>query len=92
MVGQILVYRYNNLINAKENVDRDLFYLKDVPSSDLFKHMIEESLDEFPPGKGYILARWSGKTFLCEKDPNNPNIPYIRHQVNYHPLLSKFTI
>lgn len=92
IAGQILVYRFNGLWNAKENVDRNLFTVRDVPDSKVFRHMIEEALDEVPPGRGYVLARWSGKTFICEKDVTDPNVGYIRHEVLYHPLLDKFTV
>jgi hypothetical protein len=92
IAGQILVYRFNGLWNSKPNVDRNLFTVRDVDNVAVFRSMIEEALDEVPPGKGYVLARWSGKTFICEKDVNKPEIGYIRHEVLYHPLLSKFTV
>lgn len=92
MIGQILVYRFNGLWNAKEGIDRNLYSIRDVLTKEQFKPMIEEALDEVPPGRGYVLARWSGKTYICEKDSNDPTKDYVRHEVNYHPLLSKFSL
>ena len=91
IAGQILVYRFNGLWNAKEGVDRNLYTIRDVPTSGEFKSMIVEALDEVPPGRGYVLARWQGKTFICEKDSNNPELGYIRHLVTYHPLNHVFS-
>lgn len=92
MIGQILVYRFNGLWNAKENVDRNLYTIRDVNTKEEFKPMILEALDEVPPGRGYVLVRWDSKTYICEKDSNDPGRSYVRHTVNYHPLLDKFTI
>lgn len=94
ITGQILVYRYNNLINAKPGVDRNIYSLKDisVTTKEEFRQAIEDSLDEVPPGQGYALVKWNKKLFLCQKDSNNPSIDYVRNSVEYHPLQSKFTI
>jgi hypothetical protein len=91
MIGQILVYRYNGIWNAKENADRNLYTLKNVETKEQFKPMILEALDEVPPGRGYVLARWAGKTYICEKDSNDSNKNYVRHEILYHPLLSAFS-
>lgn len=92
--GQILVYRFNGLHNAKLNADRDIFSLRDVdvdkPAE--FKHAVQDALDEVPPGKGYVLIKWSDKIFIAEKDVNTPELSYVRHQIKYHPLVDKFTI
>ena len=92
MIGQILVYRFNGLWNAKENADRNLYTLKDVETKEEFKPLILEALDEVPPGRGYVLIRWDNKTYICEKDSNDHDKGYVRHQILYHPLLDKFTI
>lgn len=90
--GQIMVYRYNGLDNAKPNVDRDIYHLKniEVDSKQEFQQSIEMALDEVAPGKGYVLVKWNDRLFMCEKDPNNPNLDYVRHELTYHPLLKKF--
>ncbi len=91
--GQILVYQFNDLSNAKEGVDRNRYSIRkvQVETKKEFKSAIEDSLDEFPPGKGYALVRWGGRNFLCEKDVNNPQRDYVRHEISYHPLLTKFS-
>jgi hypothetical protein len=92
--GQILVYRLNGIHNAKQGIDRNLYTLKNVSVETTieFKQTIEDALDEVPAGKGYVLVKWNGKTYICEKDTNNPNVGYVRHEVKYHPLLFIFTI
>ncbi len=92
--GQILVYRFNGLHNAKSGVNRYIFSLRDVDVDQPieFKHAVKDALDEVPPGKGYVLIKWSGKMFIAEKDINNPGLSYIRHEIKWHPLQDKFTI
>ncbi len=92
--GQILVYHFNGLHNAKEGVPRNHFTLTDVDVSDKlgFRTAIEDALDQVPPGRGYALVKWDNRIFICEKDSNNPSLNYVRHEVLYHPLAEKFTI
>ncbi len=93
-IGQLLIYRYNGLHNAKEGIDRNLYRVEDVSTetAEEFKSRVHDALDEVPPGRGYVLIKWKDKVFIAEKDPNNPQIGYIRHEIVYHPLLDKFTI
>lgn len=92
--GQILVYRFNGLHNAKIGVDRDIHSLRDISSEtpNEFKHHVQDALDEVPPGRGYVLVKWSSKVFIVEKDVNQPNLPYVKHEVKWHPLMKLFTI
>lgn len=92
--GQLLIYRFNGLHNAKEGVDRDHYRIEDVSvnTKEEFKGKVHDALDEVPPGRGYVLIKWDGKVFIAEKDPNNTEVEYIRHQIIYHPLLDKFTV
>jgi hypothetical protein len=92
--GQLLIYRFNGLHNAKEGVDRNIYRIEDVAvnTKEEFKEKVHDALDEVPPGRGYVLIKWDDKVFIAEKDPNKPEIGYIRHEIIYHPLLSKFTI
>lgn len=94
ITGQIIVYRYNSLINSRKGVPRNIYTLKDinVATKEQFRQSIEDSLDEIPPGKGYALVKWNGRMFLAEKDLNNPLKDYVRHEVSYHPLQKIFTI
>lgn len=92
--GQIITYRYNGLYNSKAGIDRNLFTLSEVNvhSAEQFREEIANHLDHIEGGKGYVLVKWSGRMFLCERDLNNPKTPYVRHEVTYHPLMAEFTI
>jgi hypothetical protein len=92
ITGQILIYHFNGLHNAKPDIARNQYQIKDVSVETPveFKNQIIESLDQVPPGKGYVLIRWKEKTFIAEKDTNNPEKDYVRHEITYHPLLSVF--
>lgn len=94
ITGQLLIYRFNGLHNAKSGVDRNHYRIEDVAvnTPEEFKEKVNDALDEVPPGRGYVLIRWRDKTFIAEKDPNKPEVGYIRHEIIHHPLISKFTI
>jgi hypothetical protein len=93
-IGQILIYRFNTVENAKKGNPRNLFTIKDVVTEkpDEFKHAVQDALDEVPPGKGYLLVKYHGKIHIVEKNPNHPELEYIRHEIKYHPLANQFTI
>lgn len=93
ITGQILLYHYNSLSNSKENDKRNDFSLKtvQVETSEQFRESITDSMDHIRPGQGYALVKWSGRMFICEKDLNQPSIPYVRHEIKYHPLNHVFT-
>lgn len=90
ITGKLLLYWYNSLENNKPGLKRNRFTIKpiSVGTPKEFQHEIETSLDSIPPGKGYVLVGWNKKFFICEKDINNPEVPYVRHEVKYHPLAS----
>jgi hypothetical protein len=94
LTGQLIVYRFNGLHNAKKGIDRNHYRVEDinVTTPEEFKHRIRDALDEVPSGRGYVLVRYKNKTYIAENDPNNPKSDYIRHEITYHPLLEKFTI
>lgn len=94
LTGQLLIYRFNDLYNAKEGVDRNHYRLEDVSvnTPEEFRSKVHDALDEVPPGRGYVLIRWKDKTFIAEKDANKPDAEYIRHEIKWHPLLDKFTV
>jgi hypothetical protein len=91
--GQLIIYRYNGLVQSRDGADRNLYTLKDIKAVTVegFREQIEMALDEVPPGKGYALVKWNGRMFLCEKDVNKPEVDYVRHEVKFHPLQSVFT-
>lgn len=94
ITGQLLIYRFNGLHNAKKDVERNHYRIEDIAvnTPEEFKEQVSDALDEVPSGRGYVLVRWNNKTFIAEKDANKPEIPYIRHEIIHHPLLDKFTI
>jgi len=90
--GQLMVYRFNDIHNAVKDGKRNLFTLKDMNVNDSlgFRSLIEDSLDEVPPGQGYVLVKWNKRLFVCEKDSNNPATKYIQREISYHPLMEMF--
>lgn len=93
ITGQILVYHYNGLHNAKPDAKRDIHSLRNVSveNNEGFRKSIEDALDGVPPGRGYALVKWSDRMFICEKDSNNPELNYVRHEISYHPLMNLFS-
>ena len=94
LTGQLLIYRYNGLYNAKPGVERNHYRLEDVNvnTPEEFKNKIRDALDEVPSGRGYVLIRYQSKTYIAENDHNNPHLDYIRHEIKWHPLLDKLTV
>lgn len=88
--GQLLVYRYNKLNNAIRGAKRNQFRIQDVTDVKNFRDMIENALDEIPPGCGYVLIKYNAKLYTAERNVNNPS--YTKREINYHPLMNHFTI
>lgn len=64
----------------------------EVSAVEDLKPLIQKRFNEDLKGcAGYVLASFNDKLFLCERDPVDPNKPYVRHTVKYHPLASLFT-
>lgn len=64
----------------------------EVAATEDLKPLIQKRFDEDLKGcAGYVLAQFNGKLFQCERDPVDPDKPYIRHTVKYHPLAKFFT-
>ncbi len=56
-----------------------------------FKAIIQEKFDTILKGiAGYVLVFFNGKLYQCERDSVNPNGPYVRHSIKYHPLSNLF--
>lgn len=91
--GQALIYRYNNIYNSTQG-QRNKFALVDINANtkEEFRNAIQHYLEGIKPGTGYLIVKWNGKHFICEKDLNNPEVDYVRIELKYHPLLNKFTI
>ena len=57
-----------------------------------FKTIIQEFFDKHLKGvAGYILVDFNGKLWQAERDPVNPNKPYVRHSVRYSPIAKLFS-
>jgi len=89
ITGKLLTYWYNNLKTPPSG--RNRFVVKEISTDtpQKFQSAIEDALDSIPAGGGYVLVKWGKRMFVCEKDTNKPEIPYVRHEVKYHPLASK---
>lgn len=87
--GKLLLYWYNGLTTKSDQRNRYVIKSISVSTPAEFQQTIQDSLDGIPVGKGYALVQWNKKLFLCQKDSNNPAVPYVRHEIKYHPLASK---
>lgn len=57
-----------------------------------FKGLIQRLLNVHLKGTaGYILVAFGGKMWQCERDNVNPEKPYAKQEVKYHPLALLFT-
>lgn len=41
---------------------------------------------------GYVLVFFNGRLWQCERNSVEPNKPYIRNEITYHPLATKFKL
>lgn len=94
ITAQLLVYHYNGIHNNSKGMDRDVYVLKNVEVSTKkeFQQLIADTLNSIQIGKGYVLVKWDKRLFICEKDSNLPQIPYIRQELKYHPLMNVFDL
>jgi len=88
-VAQLMVVEYNGRHNAYGG-DRDKNSVIDIFDVKMIKRTIVKYLKLL--SNGYVLVRYQGKTFLCEKNNVNPEEPYLRHETFYHPLDKLFTV
>lgn len=90
--GQLMIYKFNGLHNAIANANRNIYSIYPIqsPTKEEFQSHIVNALDEVPPGRGYVIVKWKNQFYMCQKDPNNPNHPYVRTVLKWHPLLDKF--
>ena len=64
----------------------------DVEAAEDLKPLIQAKFYEDLKGcAGYVLAEFNGKLFQCERNPIDPDKPYVRHVIAYHPLAKLFT-
>ena len=90
--GSLMTYYYNTIHNAHKSAKRNRYVIKNISvnTKEEFQSEIIDALDQIPPGKGYVLVKWNNTLSICEKDPHNPSVNYIKHTVKYHPLASHF--
>lgn len=89
-VAQMIIFRYNTRRNAYVG-DRDGFEMRDVFDIKLLKQEVNKILDQLQHA-GYVLVKYAGRMFLCEKNNVEPDREYIRHEINYHPLDRYFSV
>ncbi len=88
--GQIIVVEYNGRYNAFEG-ERNKHNILTIENKLDIQPMIELQLKTLTKG-GYLLIKYSGILYICEKDNVDPSRPYRKHVVKYHPYAKEFTI
>jgi hypothetical protein len=93
-VAEIIVVVYNTRSNAYDG-NRNQHTVIGIPTKDLIKETIAK---QFAVGgtlekvMGYVLVKFDGKLHMCERNVLNPKKPYVRHEINYHPLEKEFSV
>ena len=90
VVAQLIIYKYNNRANAFVG-DRGGFEKKDIHDAKSIKQEIQTALNRLQHA-GYVLVKYAGRMFLCEKNNIHPEREYIRHEITYHPLDKYFSV
>ncbi len=90
MDGQLIVVHYNNRKNAFEGA-RDKHTILNIENKLDIAPMIQAQLKLVKDG-GYVLIKYAGIVYICERDNVDATKPYRKHAITYHPLMSKFTI
>ena len=94
ITAQMMIYRYNGILTAKEETPRNQFELHDinVKNKEEFHSELINHLDCLKPGSGYILIKWFNKLFTLEIDQHNPSKGYVKTEISYHPLMNVFKL
>lgn len=92
MIAQLLKVYLNGYHNHSGG-DRDLVELLDLTEEKEIKDRIAKALNEFTVQRpGYVLVKWNGKMYMCEKNNICHTKPYVKHEVSFHPLQNKFAV
>jgi hypothetical protein len=84
---EVLIVYYNNY----RAQGRNLFIKKTCETSKV-KEFITDTLKSFTPqSNGYVLVKFKGQMWICERNNINPASDYVKHPIQYHPLSSEFT-
>jgi hypothetical protein len=90
MDGQLIVVEYNNRKNAFEG-ERNKHKVLNIENKLDIAQMIEAQLNLIKEG-GYVLIKYAGMMYLCERDNTNRKKPYRKHRIEYHPFSDLFSI
>lgn len=88
--GQLIIVEYNGKHNAFSEM-RNVHRLVNVENKLDIAPMIEAQLKAMDK-PGYILVKYAGKMFICERNNVDHTKPYQKHAVIYNPFQSEFTI
>ena len=86
--AELIIVKYNT-VARKGNENYGPFLIRTETD---FKGQIQRFFNKFLKGiNGHILVRFNDKLFQCSRDNVDPNKPYVRHIIRYHPLEKVFT-
>jgi hypothetical protein len=86
--AELIVVRHNT-VARKGNENFGPFLVRTETD---FKASIQRFFHKFLRGvNGHIVVRFNGKMFQCCRDNVNPEKPYVRYVIKYHPLSDRFT-
>lgn len=89
MEGQLIVVEYNDHKNAFEG-QRNKHVILNIENKLDIAQMIEAQLKLVK--NGYVLVKYAGIIYVCEKNNMDAKATYRKHAITYHPLASAFTI
>ena len=87
MKAQLIVV----FLNTVAHNDNRYIGPEDIKAEADIRPTIQKKFDTVLKGvPGYVLVSFNGKLWQCERNANNPNKPYVRNEITYHPLYEKF--
>ena len=90
--AEFLIVFYNQRQNAYGG-QRNVFTKIEVADKGQIKTAILSAFNtSLAKVRGHVLVKFDGKMWLCERDTVNPQKVYTRHEINYHPLATHFTV
>ena len=87
--GQLIVVQLNDRKNAFEG-ERNRHKIINVENKLDIAPMIEAQLKAVK--NGYVLIKYAGIIYICEKDNINSKLPYRKRRIDYHPFAKEFSI
>jgi len=87
MNAQLIVVRLNTM-GRKGNESFGPFEIG-IPED--IRPRITRMFDTLLKGiQGYVLVKFGNKLWQCERNAADPNRPYVRNEITYHPLAERF--